>query len=178
VAIVLQSVQLGLNMLAFGMEFEALAAFEPDPVNYTALIQRTREAVPAIAATFWPCGLDATTRQMRFHANGLASSGISDDGELVIQTVSFDEALTNWRPNYVKLDIEGAEASALRGMADTLRRARPAVAVCIYHKPADLWELPRQIDDLLPDSRLYIRSHAWNGFELVLYAVPREMRAT
>jgi FkbM family methyltransferase len=167
-----------VNMLASGIEFEALAAFEPDPTNYAALIERTRKAVPTIAASLWPCGLDATTRQMRFNAHGLASSGMSDRGALVIQTVSFDEALSNWRPNYIKLDIEGAEALALRGMADTIQRVRPAVAVCIYHKPADLWELPRLIDNLLPDSNLYIRSHAWNGFDLVLYAVPREMQAT
>lgn len=164
-----------LHFVAAGIDIEAVAAFEPDPANYAALVHRGRAAAPAAEMTFLPCGLDAETRQMRFKANGLASSGMTEHGELVIQTVALDEALPDWNPTYVKLDIEGAEGSALRGMAETLRAARPALAVCVYHKPADLWKLPRLVDELLPGASFFLRSHAWNGFDLVLYAVPHEM---
>jgi hypothetical protein len=47
----------------------------------------------------------------------------------------------------------------------------------VYHAPSDLWQLPRLVDQLLPGASLYLRSHAWNGFELVLYAVPEEKLA-
>lgn len=161
-----------------GFQIAALAAFEPDPANYELLVRRARAAVPTAEATLWPCGLDATSRQVRFQANGLASSGIAERGELMIQTVAFDAALPNWKPTYVKLDIEGAEEDALRGMANTLHEARPAVAVCVYHKPADLWQLPRLVSEFLPNADFFLRSHAWNGFELVLYAIPREMART
>jgi hypothetical protein len=80
--------------------------------------------------------------------------------------------MPSFNPSYVKLDIEGAEADALQGMANTIRSARPALAVCVYHRPADLWELPYLVDGLMPECRLYLRAHAWNGFELVLYAIP------
>jgi len=164
-----------LQLLNAGVRFEAVAAFEPDRLNYAALVQRTNNPLGNIAATLWPCGLDAIPRQVRFSASGLASSGIAEQGSEVIQTVAIDTALRGWRPSYIKLDIEGAEADALRGMSATLQTARPVVAVCVYHKPADLWQLPRLVADLLPDANLFLRSHAWNGFDLVLYAVPREM---
>ena len=164
-----------LHLVAAGIRIDAVAAFEPDPVNYAALVRRGCVGAPAAEVTFWPCGLDAEARQMRFRAEGLASSGMTEHGELLIQTVALDEALPDWNPTYVKLDIEGAEGSALRGMAETLRTARPALAVCVYHKPADLWKLPRLVDELVPNAAFFLRSHAWNGFDLVLYAVPHEM---
>jgi hypothetical protein len=112
---------------------------------------------------------------VRFRSQGLSSSSISPDGDAIIQILAFDECMPRFRPNYVKLDIEGAEASALKGMARTIQSSRPALAVCVYHKPADLWEIPMLIDELLPESNFYLRAHAWNGFDLVFYAVPHEM---
>ena len=164
-----------LSMAAAGFAFEAIAAFEPDPTNYTTLTGRLVAASPCDEVSAWPCGLDEIPQQVLFRADGLASSGIAADGNLLVQTVALDAALPTFRPTYVKLDIEGAEAAALRGMAKTIRSSRPALAVCVYHKPADLWEIPMLIDDLLPGSDFYLRSHAWNGFDLVFYAVPPEM---
>jgi FkbM family methyltransferase len=156
------------------VRFEAIAAFEPDIGNYAALCRRIAPMELRGDVSVWPCGLDSVTRQIRFHAQGLASSGMSATGDVVIQTVALDEALPRFRPTYVKLDIEGAEADALRGMARAIESSRPALAVCVYHKPADLWELPRLVDQLLPEADFFVRAHAYNGFDLVLYAVPRE----
>jgi len=164
-----------LQLVEQGIEFEAIAAFEPDLRNYAALRCRIASLELRKDVTVWPCGLDSTARQVLFQAQGLASSGISATGDVVIQTVAIDEALPGFRPTYVKLDIEGAEASALRGMTRAIAAARPALAVCVYHKPADLWELPRLIDHLLPDAKFFLRAHAYNGFDVVLYAVPQEM---
>lgn len=164
-----------LQLVEQGIEFEAIAAFEPDLRNYAALRCRIASLELRKDVTVWPCGLDSTARQVLFQAQGLASSGISATGDVVIQTVAIDEALPGFRPTYVKLDIEGAEASALRGMTRAIAAARPALAVCVYHKPADLWELPRLVDHLLPDAKFFLRAHAYNGFDVVLYAVPQEM---
>jgi FkbM family methyltransferase len=164
-----------LSLVAAGFTFEAIAAFEPDPKNYATLTGRLAAARPCDELSVWPCGLDEMPQQVLFRADGLASSGIAADGNLLIQTVALDSALPMFRPTYVKLDIEGAESAALQGMAKTIRSSRPALAVCVYHKPADLWEIPMLVDDLLPDSDFYLRAHAWNGFDLVFYAEPREM---
>ena len=166
------------QFMAAGVMFEAIAAFEPDPANYAALTRRLMTAPPCTELSVWPCGLDEMPRQVCFRADGLASSGIAADGNLMIQAVTLDTTLPRFRPNYVKLDIEGAEAAALRGMARTIQSSRPSLAVCVYHKPGDLWEIPLLIDDLLPESDFYLRAHAYNGFDLVLYAVPHELPRT
>jgi len=160
------------GLLEGGCSVSALAAFEPDPANYAKLCRRAGDFGLSKEMSLWPCGLDAVTRQLRFRSNALSSSGFDIAGDVIVQTVAFDDAMPSFDPSYVKLDIEGAEADALQGMANTIRSSRPALAVCVYHRPADLWELPRLVDGLMPGCRLYLRAHTWNGFELVLYAIP------
>jgi len=159
-----------VSLQKLGCTFEAIAAFEPDPANFLSMQKTVSESGLNCEILLWPCGLDSTTRQLRFRSDGAASSGIDAHGESFIQTVAIDQAMPDFRPDYVKLDIEGAESAALTGMRETVIRSQPDMAVCVYHCPRDLWELPRAVDELLPDHRLYLRSHGWNGFDLVLYA--------
>jgi hypothetical protein len=70
------------------------------------------------------------------------------------------------------MDIEGAEPDALRGAERTIRRYRPALAISLYHAPDHLWEIPLWIAGLGLDYRMYMRGHAHNGFELVMYCLP------
>ena len=153
-----------------GCTFDAIAAFEPDPANFLSMQKSVSDSRLKCETLLWPCGLDSTTRQLRFRSGGVASSGIDSDGESFIQTVAIDQAMPHFRPNYVKLDIEGAESAAISGMREMLIQSQPNMAVCVYHCPRDLWELPQAVDELLPDHKFYLRSHGWNGFDLVLYA--------
>ncbi len=69
------------------------------------------------------------------------------------------------------MDIEGAELNALYGMEQTIKRCKPKLAICIYHKFEDLWELPLYIRKLVPEYKLYIRNYTTYLDEIVLYAV-------
>jgi hypothetical protein len=73
---------------------------------------------------------------------------------------------------HVKLDVEGSERLALQGACDTISRHQPLLTVAIYHRPEDLFELPRLVSQLCPDHRLHIRTHNRFGLDIVLYAVP------
>lgn len=167
-----------LGLAGAGCGFDAVAAFEPDPKNYAQLAANVAGSDFGTEVILFPCGLGSLTGQARFQSQGLSSSSITPDGDAIIQIVSLDQCAPRFRPTYVKLDVEGAEVGALHGMAKTIQASRPALAVCVYHRPADLWQIPMLLDDLLPDSDFYLRAHAWNGFELVLYAIPREMART
>jgi FkbM family methyltransferase len=48
------------------------------------------------------------------------------------------------RVDFIKMDIEGAEARALRGARSTLGRFRPRMALAAYHKKDDGVTLPRE----------------------------------
>jgi hypothetical protein len=46
------------QLMTAGFVFEAIAAFEPDPVNYRTLTARLMKTHPCHDVSVWPCGLD------------------------------------------------------------------------------------------------------------------------
>lgn len=73
--------------------------------------------------------------------------------------------------NYIKMDIEGAEAAALRGAASIIGSCKPKLAISAYHKQEDLWELPMIIKELNPEYKIYFEHHLPIYWESCFYAV-------
>ena len=48
----------------------------------------------------------------------------------------------NASPDYIKYDVEGAEAEALIGSLETIKKSRPALLVSLYHRSRDVFSLP------------------------------------
>lgn len=157
------------NFRRLGQRFATVAAFEPDPAHYPKLAA----VLASEHAAIFPCGVWNRMEQLRFTTND-AASHIAADGGTVIQTVALDEALPGFAPNFIKMDIEGAEAQALDGARRTIARHRPRLAISAYHRPGDLWRLLQQIRGWDLRYRFYLRSHSFNGFDTVLYALPEE----
>lgn len=154
-----------------GVAVSAAACFEPDPGSYARLVERTRDGNGWPELLLWPCALSTGAGRLRF-ASGLGmSSRVETTGECEVPCVSLDESLPGFAPTLVKLDVEGAELEALEGMARTIERHRPDLALSVYHLPDHLWRIPAWVAARGLGHRLYLRSHAWSGFETVLYAV-------
>jgi hypothetical protein len=79
-------------------------------------------------------------------------------------------------PDFVKMDIEGAEPEALRGGSSFIKDRRPLLALCVYHRQNHLWELPLQVARVEPDYSFYLRPHNEEGWDLVCYSVPPDRR--
>ncbi len=156
-------------MRAFQME--AVAAFEPDIQNFRSLRQWVDAGGAALGhVVLYPCGVDSETAMRKFHHGEAAGSAFADAGEM-IQVVALDDVLPRFAPTFVKLDIEGAEMGALEGAAGLIRSCKPRIAACVYHLPSHLWEIPFLLKKLVPEHRLYLRYHGFNGFDAVAYAV-------
>lgn len=155
------------SFLRAGLAYEALAAFEPDPTHFPALCA-TAATLPACV---FPCGVWQDMRQLRFTSDD-AASHVDTLGETVVQTVALDQALPSFAPNMIKMDIEGAEAQALQGAQCMIACHRPHLAISVYHRPRDLWEIMQQIQGWVLNYRFRLRCHAYNGFDTVLYAEP------
>lgn len=155
------------SFLNHGITFEAIAAFEPEPNNYPRLC---KTIAPFRAAAF-PCGVWDSMTQLCFSSDEDASH-VDSTGEIMVQVVALDQALPNFAPTLIKMDIEGAENRALLGARKTIETHRPYLAISTYHKPRDLWELLLLIKSWNLDYRFYLRTHCHNGFETVLYGHP------
>lgn len=78
-------------------------------------------------------------------------------------------------PDYIKYDIEGAEAAALRGSLKTIAASRPILSVSAYHRSADLYELPFLCRQICPDYRFYLRRElSLPAWDLDLICIPME----
>jgi len=110
-------------------------AFEPLPRNlyylerHVRLNGRTNITVEALAIT-------ATSGDAQFRtAHHPSMGGLRDDGDLQVVTASLDDLLAAGRiprPDFIKMDIEGAEGDALRGAAGLLSRG-PLTIVLSTH---------------------------------------------
>jgi FkbM family methyltransferase len=159
------------------IKLQAIAAFEPDAGNFASLAQSAREV--SCETLLWPCGVWRRSETLRFRADGTAASALSQDdhfgdGETVVSCVALDDALRGWKPTLLKMDIEGAEPDALDGARELIAQARPALAICAYHRAAHLWTLAQQIRQWDFGYDFFLRSHGYNGFDTVLYGVPQQ----
>lgn len=77
----------------------------------------------------------------------------------------------NLKVDCIKMDIEGAELSALQGAAEIIRTQKPKMIIAIYHPPvADLYRIPLYIKGIRPDYKLYISNHSPKLDGIYLYA--------
>jgi len=147
---------------------------EPDTRNYAALLARVTAHHQQPGHTIClPLAAADQYGILRFADGHNESSAIGANGNSHIAAVALDHLLPTEQVDFIKLDIEGAEALALQGARQLIARSRPVLAVSLYHHPSDLWELPELLHTLCgPNYRFYLRQHACNGFETVLYAIP------
>jgi FkbM family methyltransferase len=157
-----------------------VTAFEPDPANFDRLAQFV-DGLPEArrdGISLHKLGVSDERATLQFYSDGTAGSSLADltqqDRRSVdIHTAKLDEILAGGPPpTLLKLDVEGAEAQALRGAERTIREHLPILAVCVYHRQADVWRLPLQIRAISDRYRFYLRSHSEGGFDVVCYAIP------
>ena len=99
-----------------------------------------------------------------------AGSHVAEEGEEIVKGISLDEIIKDEKISYIKMDIEGSELKALKGAKNIIKNDRPKLAICIYHKPEDILEIPLYILDLVPTYKFYIRHYSSCMWETVLYA--------
>lgn len=152
----------------FGM-LNTVIAFEPDPNNITLMNLNLAKTKIANQIIVYPCGAWSSTEILRFKSGGGESSAISDTGDIYIQGVAIDQALFGFEIGFIKMDIEGAEVEALTGLKNLIRKFKPSLAICLYHKPEHMYSIPLLINSWDLGYNFWIRSHGNNLFDTVLY---------
>ena len=146
--------------------------FEPNPAQFEVTKQNLKGYS---GVELFPYGLYDKNTTLRFDSsNGdEGSAKVSETGELIIEVRRLDDLLGDKPVTFIKMDIEGSELAALRGAERIIREQKPKLAICVYHKPEDMWEIPSLILEYCPDYRLYLRHYSITHTETVLYAIPK-----
>lgn len=143
---------------------------EPNPKQLDIIRERLR---PYSQAEILPFGVYDQNTVMRFENRDerKGSSKLSESGELEVEVRRLDDLMEGRRVTFLKMDIEGSELAALRGAERIIREQRPKLAICVYHKPEDIWEIPAFILGCCADYKLYLRHYSMGITETILYAI-------
>ncbi len=147
--------------------YEKIYAFEPDKASYevcTEVIHREKLR----DYTLYNCGLWNKKDTASFGGSGCPH--IDSDGEQTINLESLDELIGKNKVTFIKMDIEGAELKALIGAKEVIKNNKPKLAICVYHKPDDIWEIPLYIHELVPEYKMYMHHYSAKGCSTILYA--------
>lgn len=158
-----------------GGRFARVLAFEPDRNTFKRLVANFagETRVKPINA-----GLHRQKAVLRFNNAGTRGSLLVEEGGIEIPVVGLDEMLGSDRVTFIKMNIEGAEQEALAGARQAIQRWAPKLAISVYHRPRDLWQIPRIVRELRSDYKLYLRQHDGGIIETVLYAIAPRGEAT
>lgn len=125
-------------------------AFEPLPVNVQALRRHSElngsENLRIVDAAVSDRDGVGSFRQVANPSMG----GLSDGGGLEVRTLALDEAIESGQllePDFLKIDVEGAELSVLKGAKGLLARKHPVIVLSAHG-----WRLFEACRELLSDS--------------------------
>ena len=157
----------GADVYSFEFLPETVDVFKKN----VALNPRYRDSVHLVQK---PIG-DMTGKKLYAVPNGPGTSvgDLEQEGSIMFETVSIDDFVEQngiAKVDFIKMDVEGSEAAALRGAVRTIRRHKPKLAICAYHKPDDMCILPQLIKSMVPEYRLYLDHFTINSTETVLFA--------
>jgi FkbM family methyltransferase len=149
-------------------KMKALAVFEPDENHFRQLTEKLKKKhIQEIISI--PCAVLDCEKKMGFQSNG-TNSNISGN-DYMVQCCAIDHVLPTFAPTYITMDIEGAELEALSGCEQTIKNNKPALAISVYHRISDLWNVPLYIESLGVGYRMYLRNYTGYPAETILYAV-------
>lgn len=168
-------------------KYKKLHLFEPDSANR----KKTQENMLASQLKNYeihPVGVWNKQEELQFVMLGGASTLVESNRSDVLEKLSkdtvieivpvdtldhiFAETPQEELPTYIKMDIEGAELQALQGAKAIIQKAKPKLAISVYHKDEDIVTLLLLIKHLHSDYQFYLRHYSNSFNETILYAIP------
>ena len=67
------------------------------------------------------------------------------------------DSIEGGKIDYIKYDVEGAEAEALAGSEQTILRDKPSLLVSLYHRSRDIFTITNDLGVKYPFYKMYLR---------------------
>lgn len=133
--------------------YKKIIAVEPDFKTYNKLCLATENVKDIININAGVCDIDG---DIAFDMQGSRGSSIGQ-GSKVISSVTIDTLAKKDLPSYIKMDIEGAEISAVAGGENTIKNCKPKMQIAAYHRSEDLILISQKVLNLNPNYKIFLR---------------------
>ncbi len=142
-------------------DYKNIIALEPDLRNFKKLTVSTEKVKDIMLINK---AISDKTGVINISKNKGRGNSIS--GKTVeIETTTLNEMAKINMPTFIKMDVEGAELSAILGGEEVLKN-KPKLHLAAYHRSEDLFAIPLKIKALCPSYKIYMRKHkalpAWD----------------
>lgn len=160
-----------------GNRFDAVYSFELDRANFAALENTVKGLPPEIRKKIelYNMGLLDEEKYIYYETgNTMGQNSRIIEGDKAVnraRAVRLADILKDKKVTFIKMDIEGADLKACHGAEEIIRKQKPKMAICVYHKLEHLWEIPYYLKSVVPDYRLFLRHHSTLEYGTVCYAV-------
>lgn len=152
--------------------FGRYLAIEADRVNYRKIVEKVeRQGIERIDVL--QRYVADRKKKISFISSG-TSYGKSEDssGGETVETVTIDELAYQYKPTFLKVNIEGADVDAIKGAKKVISEYAPIVAVQGHHKAEHLWEIVEVIRGFnKKDYHFFLRNYR-GIIEYTFYAIP------
>jgi len=152
------------SILKNKLNIQTYIAFEPDYENRKVLEKKLINM--SLDSIILPLGIGVKEIDLKFKSGEGMASHFDKEGESFVKVINLDATIFQ-KIDLIKMDIEGFELEALQGAEYLIQKQRPALAISVYHKPNDIYDLPIFLAKYYDN--FYIRQHGRYGFDMVLY---------
>jgi len=133
-------------------------AFEPVSINYKLLEENVKKysRIVPVHAGMWKENGSAyfSVNKVNPRTNTLLGSKQKEK----VKLFSIDSFVAKEKiiPDLIKLEVEGVEKEVLEGAENTIREFKPDLIVPLYHKGADLVEIPYWLMEKFPFYKYFL----------------------
>jgi len=135
----------GFTRIALQAGARLVVAIEPETANLRAFRRNFEQELKSARVLLIPKGVWETTGKLSLHISKTGDShsvifAQKGPGDEEIEVTTLDALageLKLDRVDFIKMDIEGSEANALRGARQVIQRWKPRMAISSYHLKGD-----------------------------------------
>lgn len=147
-------------------------AFEPLPFNLSQLRRHIHLNRCGNVTVIDKCVAERSGRARFSPGTGTGTGRLTPDGALEVEVVSLDDAVSSGAlppPDVMKIDVEGAELSVLKGAEKVIARSRPTILLSLHSE-----ELQKECSNLLAAWGYHVESVKTTGaFDSEILAMPQ-----
>lgn len=152
--------------------FKKYYYFEPDKKLFDVARKARDERVVYINKGVWESVTTLYFKEETSAGNGMMVGKENQQGVIEVPVTSLDTDVAE--VTFIKMDVEGSELMALKGAQNLIRKWKPKLAICIYHKYEDARVLYDYINSF-GEYDIYLRAERDSvDIELYYLCIPRK----
>lgn len=153
-------------------KFKHIYSYEPELGNFNQLKKSVEVYEQKDKITPIQAGISYKNKTLYLQGDSEGTSFTNKTTNKKAQVVTIDDTIKH-PPTFIKMDVQLFEIQALLGGIKSILKHKPKLAISIYHKFDDLWNIPLLLKHWLPEYKLVMRHYECTQEETIIYLLPK-----